>query len=113
MSVSVTDTGVNGSNITTATASTSVVIGSTSLTVSGKVTRSNGTTPIPTVAMTLKQGTVVKKLAYTDASGNYTMTGVSTGNYTLTVTKSGLTFPAPAAITVGTVNQTVNISSLQ
>jgi uncharacterized protein affecting Mg2+/Co2+ transport len=61
--------------------------------------------------MTLKQGTVVKKLAYTDASGSYTMTGVAAGNYTMTATKSGYTFPVPVPVTVGTVPVTVNISS--
>jgi predicted CXXCH cytochrome family protein len=111
VSVYVIDSGVNGSNQTSATATTSVTIVPSSTTVSGRVTRSNGTTPISTVAMTLKQGTVVKKLAYTDASGNYTMTGVAAGNYTLTATKSGYTFPAPVPVPVGAVPVTVNISS--
>jgi uncharacterized metal-binding protein YceD (DUF177 family) len=62
--------------------------------------------------MTLKQGTVVKKLAYTDASGNYTMTGIAAGTYTMTATRSGYTFPAPVAVDTNTGNQTVNISSI-
>jgi hypothetical protein len=111
VSVYVIDSGVNGSNQTSATATASIVIAPSSITVSGLVTRSNGTTPVSAVAMTLKQGTVVKKLAYTDASGNYTMTGVAAGSYTLTATRSGYTFPAPVAVTVGAVPVTVNISS--
>jgi len=112
VNVIATDSGVSGSNVTSASASTTLVIAPISATVSGKVTRSNGTTPISSVAMTLKQGAVVKKLAYTDASGNYTMTGVAAGTYTLTATRSGYTFPAPVVVDTNTGNQTVNIRSI-
>jgi hypothetical protein len=109
VTVSATDSGVNGSNVTSASASTTVTI--TAPTVSGKVTQSNGTTPIAGVYMYLKLSGVTKKIAVTDASGNYTMTGVAAGTYTLTATKSGVTFPAPVAVDTNPGSQTVNISS--
>jgi hypothetical protein len=110
VSVYVIDSGVNGSNMTSASASNTVTI--TAPTVSGKVTQSNGTTPIAGAYLYLKLSGVTKKISVTDASGNYTMTGVAAGLYTLTATKSGVTFPAPVAVDTTAGGQTVNISSI-
>jgi len=113
VSVYVIDSGVNGSNQTSATVSTTVTTVASSVTVSGTVTRVGGVTPISGASVTLKLNGVAKKLAYTDASGNYTMTGVAAGTYTVTVAKSGLTFTNPAATVSVTASDVtgVNISS--
>jgi hypothetical protein len=65
--------------------------------VTGKVTRSDGTTAVSGVALSLKLGGVTKYLASTDASGNYTFKNVANGSYTITASKSGFTFSSPAA----------------
>jgi hypothetical protein len=102
------DSGVNGSNQTNASATTTVTVAPVSTTVS----RVNGTTPVATASVVLKVGNVTKKLAYTDASGNYSIAGVASGTYTVVVTKSGVTFTNPAAtITVVASPVTQNITA--
>ena len=50
---------------------------------------------------------------YTNTSGNYTLTGVAPGTYTITVAKSGLTFANPSAtVTVTNSNVLQNLRSL-
>jgi hypothetical protein len=113
VSVYVIDAGMNGSNQTSATATTSVTIVPSAVNVSGTVTRVGGVTPVSGASVTLKLNGVAKKLAYTNASGNYTMTGVAAGTYTVTVAKSGLIFANPAATVPVTSSDVtgVNISS--
>jgi hypothetical protein len=102
--VSATDSGDGkGGNMTTGVAKTSVTIAASASTVSGLVTTSTGT-PISGAAVTLtKLNGVVKYLAYTNASGNYTFSGVVDNTYTLKAVKSGVTFPAPVSITTSGV----------
>jgi hypothetical protein len=113
VSVYAIDSGVNGSNQTSQTVSTAVTVAPISATVSGAVTRLGGVTPVTGASVVLKLNGVVKKLAYTDAGGNYSITGVASNTYTVVVAKSGLTFTNPAAtITVVSTPVTQNISSL-
>jgi hypothetical protein len=86
----------SGGNQTSSTVTTTVTTAASSATVSGLVTRLSGT-PVSGAAVTLKVGNVVKKLAYTNASGNYSISGVATGTYDVYVVKSGVTFAVPAA----------------
>jgi hypothetical protein len=70
--------------------------------ISGTVFQSNGTTPVPTALITVKKGTTVVRTVYTAANGTFSAGSLKPGTYTLTVTKTGLTFTSPAAtITVG------------
>jgi PKD repeat protein len=76
--------------------------------ISGTVYAKNGTTPLPSASVTVKKGTSAIKTAYTAAGGTFSAGSLKPGTYTLTVTKAGYTFAAPAAtITVGP-NSTVN-----
>jgi hypothetical protein len=79
----------------------------TVITVSGTVYKKDGITPLSGVSLSMKLGSVVKYLASTDASGNYTFKPVAAGSYTVTATKSGYTFASPAAsVTVGSSSVT-------
>ncbi len=70
--------------------------------ISGTVYATNGTTPLPSAAVTVKKGTSAIKTVYTAAGGTFSAGSLKPGTYTLTVRKSGYTFAAPAAtITVG------------
>jgi protocatechuate 3,4-dioxygenase beta subunit len=90
--------------MTSSVAKTRVTIAPSASTVSGLVTTSTGT-PISGAAVTLGisdtfGNRVVKYLAYTNATGNYTFSGVKPTTYTLKAVKSGVTFPAPVSIPV-------------
>ena len=79
--------------------------------ITGKVTKSNGTDTISSVNVVLKNetgGTV--KSVYTDSYGNYTMSSLYPGNYTIELSKNGYTFN-PIAVTVGP-NQSINVSAV-
>ena len=111
VSVYAIDSGVNGSNQTSATVTTSVTTVASSVTVSGLVSRLSGT-PVSGASVSLKLNGVTKKLAYTDASGNYSIAGVASGTYTIVVAKSGVTFTNPAAtITVAASPVVQNITA--
>jgi hypothetical protein len=69
-------------------------------TISGTVHKSDGTTALPSATVTLRKGAVAKTV-YTGALGTFTAGSLKPGTYTLTVSKSGYTFPASAPITVG------------
>jgi PKD repeat protein len=69
--------------------------------VGGKVTRANGTTAISGVKMDLRQGAVLVKTAYTDGSGNYVLTNLKPGTYTIVPAKTGFTFGVVPDVTVG------------
>jgi hypothetical protein len=64
---------------------------STSLSISGKVVRLNGTTPIAGASMYLYGGPSVK-LTTTATDGTYIFTNVSPDSYTVKATKSSVTF---------------------
>jgi hypothetical protein len=111
VTITATDSGVNGINITTATASTGVTINPVS--VSGIVTSSTGT-PLSGVSLSLQQGGVTKKLTTTAADGTYVFTNVAPGCYTVVASKSGYTFANPVSsfCVDGTANVTgVNIAA--
>lgn len=111
VSVTATDSGVNGSNMTASTQKVAVTISAASSVVTGQVT-TNTATPIANVALTLKVGTVVKYLAYSNASGNFTFSAVAPGTYTLSATKSGFTFtPIAGVVSTGAGTVTQNISA--
>ena len=93
--------------------------------ISGKVTRSNGTTPIPNVYVegsSLYDGTA----AITDPAGNYTLEGLSPGTYTVNyspdLTASNQTgcwyaiaaskFSASCASSTGIVVSTANVTGI-
>ena len=100
-SVYVIDSGVNGNLQTSATRTFTAT---TSLaTVSGLVTRANGTTPVSSAIVSLltsPTATTAVTAAVTNSSGNYSLLNVPSGTYYIKVTKSGLTFPITGPITV-------------
>jgi hypothetical protein len=102
VTIAATDTLVSGSFVTTNTKSTSITIVPSTMTVSGLVTRANGTTPVASASVNLKLNGVSKKLVYTATNGTYTITGVAPGTYTLTAAKSGLTFATSPTVVVST-----------
>ena len=62
--------------------------------------RVNGT-PVGYATVRLRKGTTVVKSVYTAANGTFSLTNLNPFAYTLTVTKSGYTFPPAMPITVG------------
>jgi hypothetical protein len=102
VTIAATDTLVPGSFVTTNSKNTSITIVPSTMTVSGLVTRSNGTTPVASASVNLKLNGVSKKLVYTATNGTYTITGVAPGTYTLTAAKSGLTFATSPTVVVST-----------
>ena len=69
--------------------------------IGGTVYRSNGTTAVPSATVQVRKGTTVRTV-YTASNGTFSVGSLKPGTYTLTVTKSGYTFPVPAAtITIG------------
>ena len=90
---------------------TQVIVPST-YSVSGKVTRLDGTTPVSGASMRLKKGSSVVKIATTNVSGDYTFTNVLPDSYTVQAIKSGLTFPVePPAVVINSNVTGVNISA--
>jgi hypothetical protein len=98
VTITATDSGVNNKNVTTSYANASVTIVQSTATVSGRVTKNDGTTGIGSASVTLKLNGVAKKLVYTDASGNFTITNVAPGVYIVTAAKSGYTFPTSPTV---------------
>jgi hypothetical protein len=83
-------------------------------TVSGKVTRSNGTTAIAGVILYLKSATKTYA-ASSRTDGTYTFSNVAPGTYDVIAIKAGYTFASPAlsGVVVTSANVTgINISSL-
>jgi hypothetical protein len=112
VTITATDSGMNGGYVTTGSRTTSVTILPSVVTISGLVTRANGTTPVASASVALKLNGVARKLTYTNAGGAFTFTGVAPGTYTVTAAKSGLTFAASPTVTITNVNVTgVTISS--
>ncbi|HEY2775802.1 MAG TPA: PKD domain-containing protein [Candidatus Binatia bacterium] len=81
--------------------------------ISGTVFAPNGTTPLASaVVQAIRMGVVVKGV-YTDATGAYSMTGLTPGAYSLKVSKSLYTFAFPAASkTVGPDQPGTNITAV-
>jgi hypothetical protein len=89
---------------------------STTYNIGGTITNNNncGTT-IPTIALTLKQGSNIIQTQSTDSNGNFTFTGIANGPYTITPTIAGPTsvfYPATQSVTVASSNiTTANFSA--
>lgn len=77
------------------------VVSPAPFTISGTVFQSNGTTVVPAATVQLKIGTVVKRTVSTNSLGVFSVGNLKPATYTVTVTKSGYTFGAPASIQVG------------
>jgi len=76
----------------------------TTVSVSGRVVRLDGITPVSSASMRLLQGTQVVKLTTTAADGTYTFTNVAPGSYTARAVKSGLVFvDQPVTVTTSSV----------
>lgn len=87
--------GVYGYAAATYTVTGTYTLGGTTYSISGSA---------GTASATVTAGT---KSATSDASNNYTITGLAAGTYTVTPTKSGCTFsPASASVTITTANVT-------
>ena len=83
---------------------------STTYSVSGQISNSNncGTT-VPTITLTLKQGSTTIQTTTTDSNGNYAFTGIANGTYTITPSIAGPTsvfYPATQSVTVNNGNIT-------
>ena len=65
--------------------------------IGGHIYRSNGTTPLGAVTVTLKSGTtgITLKSVYTLDDGAFSFGAVKPDTYWLSVSKRGYTFPAP------------------
>lgn len=79
-------------------------------TISGTVIDSTTTNPIEDVLVTAYVGTTVVNSAITDSSGNYTITGLAPGNYTVTATEIDYQQSSQGATVVASVTTTVNFS---
>ncbi len=64
----------------------------TKFTISGKVVRLDGITPVTSASVRLMKGTTVVKMAATLTDGTYMLTDVVPDIYTVRVLKSGLIF---------------------
>lgn len=98
VSESVYDT---ASQRTTGTLGCSPAVAPSYFTVHGTVWQSNGTTPVGTALVQVKSGTRLLGQAYTASGGTYTIGLLKPGTYSVTVTKAGYSFPAPASFAVG------------
>jgi hypothetical protein len=79
-------------------------------TVSGKITTSNGTTPITGAVIELSQNSVVITRAYATLTGDYSIT-VTTGTYTMTISSIGyLTTQQQNVVVQSEQTTTVNTS---
>ncbi len=76
-------------------------------TVSGYVYQSNGTTPVATALVQVKIGSTTRQ-AYTTTNGSYSIGLLKPGSYTMTVTRSGFTFPVLPGFTLGP-SQAINV----
>ncbi len=80
--------------------------------VSGSLTRADGTTPLAGVAVYLKQGTSTKYIGSTNTSGTYTINNVAGGTYDVVPVKAGYMFtPASQSVTVGPNASGINFKS--
>ena len=110
--VSVTD-----SAGTTVSPITYTIAVSTTYNVGGNISLTNscgGGSSVPTISLTLTQGTNRIQTVATDSNGNYTFMGIANGAYTITPSISGPTsvfYPATSTVTVSNANfSTANFS---
>jgi len=96
--------------------SSSANIGSTTsgsfqfFTISGKVFRKGGVTPISLAQILVKRGGVLVRSLNSLADGSYSVGSLRPATYTLTATRAGFTFPDPTAtVTVGPNATGVNL----
>jgi predicted CxxxxCH...CXXCH cytochrome family protein len=74
------------------------------LSISGRVVRLDGTTPVPSASMRLLQGASVVKTTSTATDGTYSFVNVVPGSYTVRAIKTGLVFvDQPVTITTSSV----------
>jgi YD repeat-containing protein len=80
-------------------------------TVSGTVTKAGGTTAISGVTVKAMQGAATSGTATTNSNGDYAVTGLAAGTYTIEVTASGFGNKTQSAVTLATgATQTLNFS---
>lgn len=79
-------------------------------TISGTVIDATTTNPIQDVLVTIYSGTTVVDSAETNSSGNYTITGLAPGSYTVTATDINYQQSSQGATVVSNVTTTVNFS---
>jgi hypothetical protein len=91
VNVTAIDSGVNGSNKTSSTQTQVVTISAAASSISGTVTKADGTTPLASAVVLIKGTSSFVQV--TKADGTYTQGSLKPGTYTVTVTKSGYTFP--------------------
>ena len=104
------DSGVGGAGRTQVTSSFQVT--TPPMTITGLVTRANGTTPIASVSMALRLPVQAIKLAITSSSGTYTFNNVAPGTYNVTAAKTGYVFtPSSKTLTSISTSQTVTFRS--
>jgi hypothetical protein len=110
ITITATDSGDNGNYRTTASVSQIVTISAAASTISGTVTRADGTTPLAGATVLIKGTT--SYIVMTGANGTYSQGGLKSGTYTVSVSKSGYTFPTSpqAGVTPGAV---VNFTAAQ
>lgn len=80
-------------------------------TISGKVTKHDGTTAVASAVVAIKKGTRTIKNVFTSSNGLFSAGGLKPDTYTLVVTKSGYVFPAVAPITVGPSSANNNVAA--
>ncbi len=79
--------------------------------VAGKVTKSDGVTPIASATITLFQGSVTTGAATTDAAGDYTISGVSPGTYNVRGSAPGYNTQTQTGVAVVSgATTTINLS---
>jgi hypothetical protein len=78
----------------------------------GNVRRANNA-PVPSATVTIKKAGVTVRIVYTNALGNYVVTGLKPATYNVTVTKAGLTFAQSYNPAVGPSASGLNFQSAQ
>jgi YD repeat-containing protein len=96
-----------------ATTSSAVNISVTAVpgTISGKVTRTDGVTAIASASIRVLQGATVSGTATTNATGDYSVSGLAAGTYSVEASAAGYTTQTQSGTTVtGGATTTVNLS---
>ncbi len=113
------DARVSATGLFTEVRSTSISSGATTTlnvgmlqpgSISGKVTQSNGTTPIAGAAVTLYSGPTPKGAASTNATGDYSVGGLRPGSYTVQAASAGYATKEQSATISENANTTSNAS---
>ena len=80
--------------------------------IDGNVRRLNNA-PVSNATVTIKKGATTVRTVYTNALGNYVVTGLKPATYNVTVTKAGLTFAQVYNPAVGPNASGLNFQSAQ